>query len=209
MKKLAAIFILELILTAVLQSQLANPDLDQKFYDGQSNVVSALKKISTSNAKIFLYSLLPDNEPGWTPFSKFHGYSILGRTEITSSTDKKELLEAFIKGVQDCDSYGARCFNPHHGLRVIDGSKTNDFVICYECCHVYAYNFNKGVFSVGDGVEEFETSDSPKNTFDKFVTKYHLKYRWMVLPAVVTAMFVVILIFTLGFIRSKKAKPSQ
>ena len=209
MKKLAAIFTLGFISTVGLRAQLANPDLDQKFYDGQSNVVAALGKYSTSTTRLFLYSLLPDHGQEWLPLPEFHGYPILGSTEIISFNDKKELLEVFILGVKECDNYGGRCFIPHHGLRVIDELTTNDFVICYECCHVYAYDFNEGVISLGNGIEEFETSDSPKSVFEKFINQYYLNYRWLILPGVIAAMLVLILISVLKLFLWKKVKLSM
>ena len=143
-----------------------------KAMETQARAAEAIEKIPASEAKLFLYALNPNDErvdSGKLPENSdevFHYYPVLGKAEIIPLQEKTNLLAAFVKGIRENTGGGARCFIPRHGLRVVTASATNDFVICYQCLRVHAYNF-----SVSDS---FYTSDSPGPTFDQFLKKYKL-----------------------------------
>src|SRR5262249_27476094 len=56
-----------------------------------------------------LYSLEPaaDKDP-----KGFHGYKVLGKTEVKDAKVRKEVLDALYKGIADSDGTAAACFIP-------------------------------------------------------------------------------------------------
>ena len=144
---------------------------DDTFKSNQARIAAAIEKIPPSKVKLFLYSLNPRPVFGEkTPENSekvFYRYPILGRIELTSAEEKRRLLESFAKGVSESDGTVAMCFNPRHGIRIITGTATNDFVICFECQQVQACNF--------DTANSFLTSGSPGNVFNQFLDEYHIK----------------------------------
>jgi hypothetical protein len=139
---------------------------DKQLHDEQAGVADEISKFSASKIRLYLYALKPGQV---IYFNAFYGVPILGSVEITLPEEKDELLKAFIKGVREGNG-GAKCFIPRHALRVMSGSTTTDFVICYECGYVRSDSFPNGstVF----------ISHSPQAAFDKYADKYHLKHRW-------------------------------
>jgi len=139
----------------------------------QSKAADAIDKIPASKVRLFLYSLNPhdyrvfDGKLPENSDQTFHRYPVLGGVEITSLEEKTNLLNAFTKGIRESDGQVAACFNPRHGLRIVDGTVTNDFVICFECLQVQAYGFSGG--------HDFLTSGSPSGTFNKVLDEYHIK----------------------------------
>jgi hypothetical protein len=122
----------------------------------------------TSKAHVSLLSLDPGAR-NWrkavTDQSFFHGFKILGKADITTKAEKSALLKSFAQGIRE-GAVPSMCFNPQHGLRVVIGPSTNDFVICFECSSVIAYGFNLA--------QGFTISDSPSGTFNNSLDKHHL-----------------------------------
>jgi len=118
---------------------------------------------------VFLYSLDPKRglSSAVNTEQVFHGFTILGKAEIAIEDDESAILKSFAQGIRESDGSVADCFNPRHGLRLIIGSSTNDFAICFECLLVRPYGFNDG--------REFLTTASPSVKFNDFADKYHLK----------------------------------
>ena len=50
------------------------------------------------------------------------------------------VVAALYAGVLDKNAMSKKCFSPHHGLRVWDGNKTVDFVICFDCNNIYLHS---------------------------------------------------------------------
>lgn len=68
----------------------------------------------------------------------FHAYPILGQVDL-SGTDKGKLLSEIMEHLDQVPGTGrAECFIPRHGLRVVRGEFTTDYIICYEC-NVYRW----------------------------------------------------------------------
>lgn len=102
-----------------------------------------------------LYSLNPKpvREGG------FHGWPVLGSTPLKGD-GAKQVRAAVEKGRAESDGSVAGCFQPRHGIRIVQGKKTYDLVICFEC----------GSVSVYDGDERlgfFPTTGSPGETLNK------------------------------------------
>src|SRR5918993_1481937 len=86
-------------------------------------------EVFTKSQQVTLYSLEPEKRIAGKEL--FHGYSVLGETEVSSQKLQSELKSSLVKAM--AGAYGAACFNPRHGLRLLNGDKTVDIVICFEC----------------------------------------------------------------------------
>jgi hypothetical protein len=63
----------------------------------------------------------------------FHGYQVLGKTEILDAETRKSLVSALENGAAENHGDAMLCFNPRHGIHVARHDKEMDFVICFEC----------------------------------------------------------------------------
>lgn len=123
------------------------------------------QQVLDKGQKFILYSLHPrpmevdPQELKTKPV--FHGYMVLGQTQVTAANTRKRLLDALY------DVVGAgvpnMCFNPRHGIRAIRGNKTVDLVICFECKQVEIYDEG--------GKRATTVAGSPLPVFDKVLTK--------------------------------------
>ncbi len=116
---------------------------------------------SFDKAKSFrLYSLEPerrDEKDG------FHGWHILGETEVKDATDRKRICDSLRLSAEDNPGRVANCFNPRHGIRLIDGDKTVDLVICFHCLSVEVFVNHKQV-------PGFLTTGRPQTELDAVLT---------------------------------------
>jgi hypothetical protein len=106
-----------------------------------------------------LLSLDPDRRQE-KPKDDFHGWKVLGRTQVKDADTRKKLVAALKKGVGANDGAVANCFNPRHGIRAVHEGKTIDFAICFECLQVKAYAEEKREGG-------FLTTGSPQPVFDQ------------------------------------------
>ena len=106
-----------------------------------------------------LLSINPDRRAAKSS-DDFHGWAVLGRTKIVDLNARKTLVTAFKEGVEGNKERVAGCFNPRHGIRVTRGSKTVDFVICFECLHARVY-------VEGNSEKDLLTTGSPEPAFDQ------------------------------------------
>jgi hypothetical protein len=86
--------------------------------------------------KLTLYSLKPEGKNEGA--EDFHGYSVLGKTEIDILKYQADVKNAFIREM--AGAYGAACFNPRHALRAEGNGRTIDVVICFECENFVVYS---------------------------------------------------------------------
>jgi hypothetical protein len=118
----------------------------------------ALEKADTAE----LYSLDPDprreKEGGG-----FHGWTVLGKTEVKGQAARKELLGALRRSADANETGPAACFNPRHGLRLTAGGKAVDLVICFECLQVQVHDGS-------DKATGFLISAGPQPAFDRVLT---------------------------------------
>lgn len=112
-------------------------------------------KLFNDGKNITLYSL----KPGGQIESKedFHYFTVLGKTEVKSGSSRFLLKHFLVNGM--VSAYGAACFNPRHGLRILDEEKTLDVVICFECGHFVTYYDNQ----TGEGELESFTAEALYN----------------------------------------------
>ncbi|MEM9415638.1 MAG: hypothetical protein AAGA29_09205 [Planctomycetota bacterium] len=69
----------------------------------------------------------------YTPDELFHGYPILGHVNLTGTPEGAHLARLIEQARDRRQGLIAGCFVPRHGLRVIRGGVTVDYVICFEC----------------------------------------------------------------------------
>jgi hypothetical protein len=115
----------------------------------------ALGKADTAE----LYSLDPDprrEKDG----GGFHGWKVLGKTEVKGESARKELLGALRRSADENELGPAACFNPRHGLRLTAGGNTVDLVICFECLQVEVYDG-------ADKAKRFLITAGPQPAFDR------------------------------------------
>lgn len=104
-----------------------------------------------SGKRLTLYALSPEKQNAGT--ENFHGFPVLGKTEIDTLEHQKELKGAFIREMASAKS--AECFNPRHGLRAVgENGKTIDLAISFECGKFKVYT---------DGATETEGSVKAEN----------------------------------------------
>jgi hypothetical protein len=147
---------------------------NQSFEDAQrqlrrsnKQVALNLRMTASSNARVVLYSLNPYDPKGYATNTKtFHGFRVLGKTEVTSAGDRATLIDSLVKGIQRSDGRTIYCFKPRHGLRLITGSIQSDLVICFECHKIEAYDFNSD--------REIAVTAEPTRTFNSLLERYHL-----------------------------------
>ena len=88
----------------------------------------------------------------------FHGYEVLGKTEVANLRLRKELVDAFKRGIEEGKGSPPACFDPRHGIRVVKSGLTVDFVICFEC---------DTVMEVMSSTRHLRVSYSPRDIFNK------------------------------------------
>jgi hypothetical protein len=106
-----------------------------------------------------LYSLDPDDKAAGGGKGGFHGWKVLGKTEVKEAEARKRLVGALRLGAEDNFGMAAACFIPRHGVRLKDGGKTVDLVICFQCLSVQ-------VFVDGKQAKGFLTTKDPQKEYD-------------------------------------------
>jgi hypothetical protein len=76
----------------------------------------------------------------------FHGYEITFRTTVEKAEQRTQLGDPLGKALHWSRLRMGACFNPRHGLRVTQGKRTVDFVICLECWGVLVYEGKNRLF---------------------------------------------------------------
>jgi hypothetical protein len=112
-----------------------------------------------------LYSLDPDFKfarEGKDAGGKdaFHGWKVLGKTEVKGEKERQRLADALRLGAEDNFGMVAACFIPRHGIRLKGGGKTVDVVICFQCLSAEVYvddKRDKGFLTTGDPQPAFDT----------------------------------------------------
>jgi hypothetical protein len=112
-----------------------------------------------------LYSLDPERRVGKDGKvvevkDDFHGWQVLGKTDVMEAAQRKRLTDALRLGAEDNFGMAAACFIPRHGVRLKGGGKTVDLVICFQCLSVE-------VFVDGEKQKGFLTTGEPQKEFDQ------------------------------------------
>ncbi|MDB6121223.1 MAG: hypothetical protein JWQ71_216 [Pedosphaera sp.] len=96
---------------------------------------------------------------------QFHGFRVLGKTEIKKPDARKELLGALYQGIADSSGAIAKCFNPRHGISVTYSNETVDLLICFECHQIVTFSPHGKMVT---------TTDSPMKVFNSALKKANL-----------------------------------
>jgi hypothetical protein len=142
---------------------------DEVLEKRQARIAAELESLPAARGRCVLFSLEPADRVRYVINNEkyFHGFSILGKADVDEAKDRNTLIATLANGVRESDGVGSACFNPRHGIRLIFGEATYDFVICFECKAVRSYGFNEGI--------GFGTSDGPNNVFNSFLDTFRLK----------------------------------
>jgi hypothetical protein len=139
-------------LVSMSASQSAEPQSDFQ------HLPPAAEAILAKPDRFELLSLDPGRE-GEKTVNGFHDWKVLGSTIVSDAKTQRELVAALKKGISENEGIVAACFNPRHGLRVTQGDKTVDIVICFECLSMSVY--------IGEQKSGVWTTRSPQPVFDK------------------------------------------
>jgi hypothetical protein len=131
----------------------------------------------TSPEKMTLYSIKPEaltvgseiDEKDDGKIEQFHGYPVLGKVDVDSLEKRNEIVAALTKGHEQGKSLAQpKCFEPRHGIRVIENGKTIDFVICFHCVNMLVLKGNE------DQHLTIPISTHPKPLLDKYLTDHQI-----------------------------------
>jgi hypothetical protein len=117
-------------------------------------VVAALQQAD----RIELLSLDPRRVAG--DGDSFHGWRVLGRTEVEAKSAGPVVADVLRLGAEEGGA-GYLCFDPRHGIRAFGPDGVVELVLCFECgyAEVYGVSWVKG-FGVGP---------TPQATFDRLL----------------------------------------
>ena len=127
-----------LALATTLMVGCTGKSADSKIPEPDSKIPERPRAALEKADQFELLSIDPDRQQE-KPKDDFHGWKVLGRTQIKDADTRKKLVAALQKGVGENDGTVANCFNPRHGIRATHEGKTMDFVICFECLQVQVY----------------------------------------------------------------------
>lgn len=102
------------------------------YIDHASRIPVRARTMLDRPEKFELLSLDP-KPPKEKPEDDFHGWVVLGKTEISQPATRRKVVNALKQSAEEADGTFAGCFNPRHGIRVKHAGKSVDFVICFEC----------------------------------------------------------------------------
>jgi hypothetical protein len=130
----------------------------------RNRIPEAAEKLLDKADGFEVYSLDPDrvfDKDGKLvePKDGFHGWRVLGKTEVKAAGDRKKLADALRLGAEDNFGMAAACFIPRHGVRLTADKQTVDLVICFQCLSVQVY-------IDGKKAEGFLVTSDPQSAFD-------------------------------------------
>ena len=99
----------------------------------------AVQSVLSDSQFLLLYSLASYTIVGESEQMLFHGFSVLKQVQVAREGAKTQLVEAVYRSMADPEALQMLCFIPRHGLRAIQGDKSVDLVICYQCGNLKIY----------------------------------------------------------------------
>lgn len=119
----------------------------------------ALLNLFDKAERLELISLQPEGPPA-KGAPALHGWAVLGKTVVKDAEVRKAMVAALKKGLAESDGSTKDCFNPRHAIRVMNGGKPVDYLICFECSQVIIY-------ADGKTRAELPITRSPQPVLDK------------------------------------------
>ncbi|MEO7325000.1 MAG: hypothetical protein ABIW82_09250 [Dokdonella sp.] len=132
---------------------------------GSNTLPAEVQQALHSGGHAVLYSLEPWEAPD-KKTAKFHGYEILGRSEL-SPTQEATAVAAFDAAITGFDGAVAACFDPRHAIRIRTNGHAYDFLLCYSCQQLEIYRDDKSLVFVG-------AAGSPK-VLNELLTSLHVR----------------------------------
>jgi hypothetical protein len=113
--------------------------------------------------RIEIYSIAPDglleNPVELSAKGQFHGYEIHGMIEINDPQEMETVWAQLHDRVySQLGGFYAYCFSPRHAIRAFRGESVRDYLICFECFHLYVY-----LNPASDEYERIGLESSPGN----------------------------------------------
>lgn len=96
-----------------------------------------LRHFLESADEFTLYSIRPEFERDGT--NTFFQYPILGQIKIGKTVERTNLVTALNDGIAG-GCIPADCFDPRHGIRVVQNGVAVDFLICFECGEIQVFS---------------------------------------------------------------------
>ncbi len=94
-----------------------------------------------------LLSLHPDSRSAHWFNTKFHGFRVLGQIPITSPIERQQITETIRRVLRDYAGVDSKCiFSPRHGVHIVSGGQTYDFLICFDCQEMEGYVGDRHIF---------------------------------------------------------------
>jgi hypothetical protein len=158
-------------LLLVLIATSASPQDPDSLVDpaAQKALADSLSSLLRPESRVFLYAMHPELPRGRARkrAEMFHGYRVLGRTEIKDQSERQALLDALAEGVASSNGVIAYCFEPRHALRIETGDTRVDLNICFECLQIHPVGFH--------GDRAIPVTRAPEGIFDASLKKYGLR----------------------------------
>ena len=105
-----------------------------------------------ASEKVILYSLEPTS---WGTTNNLQGFKILGQATLDGK-QAVTAVAAFESAICKKEpKFEVLCFDPRHAIRVKSKGHTFDFLLCYNCSHLYIYRDN-------NIISELDAKGSPK-----------------------------------------------
>lgn len=115
------------------------------FEDSDKFILLSLAGMEASLPNSFeLASFIPASGKNPLTPSMFHGYRILGQTEIKNEEIQEHIRAIYDDGISD-NHFSAACFSPKHGIRTAKNGQILDIVICFHCSLAKMYLNNEEV----------------------------------------------------------------
>ncbi len=95
-----------------------------------------------------------------------YGYPVLGKVVVADPEKRREVVAAVKEAIRNPPEHVAGCFVPRHVVRSVDGGRTVDFVICFECSQYETYRDGQHNGPRGGG----PITRSAKATLDQLLT---------------------------------------
>lgn len=113
----------------------------------RKKLIAELRKDLDKAERMELYRLNARALPEGNPQKKkeFHGYEILAEVTVSSGNQRKGAAAFLGSKLHWSEFRKAACFNPRHGMKLVSGKRTLEFLICFECWQVDVYEGGKGL----------------------------------------------------------------
>src|SRR5262249_9672798 len=105
---------------------------------------------------------------------EYFGFKLLDRAAVKDAAMRKNLVEALTKGMAEDKIRPAKCFNPRHGIHVVqrngkDSVKVVDIVICFECSQLRVYTQSTQGKDKSEKRHNYLIGHGPEPAFDKAI----------------------------------------